>query len=77
MILLTILTTKNMSKETKYIGFHDINTYQTYRNETYLSGINSDGEDVTLVFTTIELLEWLDIDHMRKEAIKHIKQLNK
>ena len=66
-----------MTKKTKYIGFHNIHTYQTYRNETYLGGINSEGEDVTLVFTTIELLEWLDIDHMKKEAIKHIKQLNK
>ncbi len=66
-----------MSKETKYIGFHNINTFQVVENETYLGGVNSNGEDVTLVFTTIELLEWLDIDHMRKEAIKHIKQLNK
>lgn len=66
-----------MTTETKYIGFHSIDSYQTYRNETYLGGINSDGEEVTLVFTTIELLEWLDIDHMKKEAIKHIKQLNK
>ncbi len=66
-----------MSKETKYIGFHNISTFQTVENETYLGGINSNGEDVTLVFTTIELLEWLDIDYMKKEAIKHIKQLNK
>ncbi len=66
-----------MSKETKYIGFHNINTFQVVENETYLGGVNSEGEDVTLVFTTIELLEWLDIDHMKKEAIKHIKQLNK
>mgnify|MGYP003148961599 CR=1 FL=1 len=66
-----------MSIETKYIGFHNIQTYAVNRNETYLGGINSDGEDVTLVFNTIDLLEWLDIDYMRKEAIKHIKQLNK
>ena len=37
-----------MTKE-KYVGFHNIHTYQTYRNETYIGGINSDGEDVTLV----------------------------
>ena len=66
-----------MSKEDKFVGFHSIHTYQTYRNETYIGGINSDGEDITLVFTTIELLEWLDIDHMKKEAIKYIKELNK
>ena len=66
-----------MSKEQKYIGFHNIDTYQTYRNETYIGGINSDGENITLVFSTIELLEWLDIDHMKKESIKYIKELNK
>tara|TARA_R110002167_G_scaffold300078_1_gene504386 strand:+ start:153 stop:353 length:201 start_codon:yes stop_codon:yes gene_type:complete len=66
-----------MSKETKFVGFHNIDTYQTYRNETYIGGINSDGENITLVFTTIELLEWLDIDHMKKETIKYIKELNK
>lgn len=66
-----------MSKEQKYIGFHNIHTYQTVGNETYLGGINSDGDNVMMVFTTIDLLEWLDVDHMKKEAIKHIKQLNK
>ena len=65
-----------MSKETKWVGFHNINTYQTYRNETYIGGINSEGEDVTLVFTTIELLEWLDFDRMKKEYIKYINELN-
>ena len=66
-----------MDKETKFVGFHNIESYQTYRNETYLAGINSDGENITLVFSTIELLEWLDIDHMKKEAIKYINELNK
>lgn len=66
-----------MSKEHKFVGFHNINTYQTVEDETYIGGINSDGEDITLVFNTIELLEWLDIEHMKEEAIKYIKQLNK
>lgn len=66
-----------MSKDHKYVGFHDINTYQTVKNETYIGGVNSDGEDVTLVFNTIDLLEWLDIDRMKKEAIKYINELNK
>ena len=66
-----------MSKETKYIGFHNINTYQTVQNENYLRGINSNREDVTLVFNTIDLLEWLDISHMKKEAKKYINELNK
>ena len=66
-----------MSKEQKYIGFHNIDIYQTYRNETYIGGINSDGENITLVFSTIDLLEWLDIRHMKKEAKKYINELNK
>ncbi len=61
-----------MATERKHVGFHNINTYQVVENETYLGGINSDGEDVVMVFTTIELLEWLNIDYMKKEAIKHI-----
>ena len=40
-----------MSKEQKYIGFHNIHTYQTVGNETYLGGINSDGDNVMMVFT--------------------------
>tara|TARA_R110000796_G_scaffold232272_2_gene350470 strand:+ start:35 stop:235 length:201 start_codon:yes stop_codon:yes gene_type:complete len=66
-----------MSKEHKYIGFHNINTYQTVENETYLRCTNSNMEDVTLVFNTIDLLEWLDIRHMKKEAKKYINELNK
>tara|TARA_R110000868_G_scaffold338200_2_gene598958 strand:+ start:212 stop:412 length:201 start_codon:yes stop_codon:yes gene_type:complete len=66
-----------MSKETKFVGFHNIELYQTHRNETYLGGTNSDGEYVTLVFSTIDLLDWLDINHMKKESIKYIKELNK
>ena len=66
-----------MDKETKFVGFHNIEIYQTVENETYLGGTNSDGENITLVFSTIDLLEWLDITHMKKEAIKYIKQLNK
>lgn len=66
-----------MSKENEYIGIHDIDTYQTYRNETYISATNSNGKETTLVFNTIELLEWLDIDHMKKEAIKYINDLNR
>ena len=66
-----------MSKETKYIGFHNISNYGTIKNETYVGGVNSNGEDVTLVFNTIDLLEWLDINHMKEEAKKYINELNK
>ena len=64
-----------MSKEHKFVGFHDINTYQTVENETYIGGTNSYGDDITLVFNTIDLLEWLDIDHMKEEANKYINKL--
>ena len=66
-----------MSKKTKYIGFHNIYNYGTIQNETYIGGTNSNGEDVTLVFNTIDLLEWLDINHMKEEAKKYINELNK
>ena len=66
-----------MSEEHKFVGFHNIEVCQTVENETYLGGINSDGENITLVFSTIELLEWLDFDHMKKEAVKYINELTK
>ena len=34
-----------MATERKYVGFHNINTYQVVENETYIGGVNSDGED--------------------------------
>ena len=33
------------------------------------------GEDITIVFSTFELLEWLDIKYLKKQLIKHIKEL--
>mgnify|MGYP003680994997 CR=1 FL=1 len=66
-----------MTKETKFVGFHNIEVYQTVENETYIGGTNSDGENITLVFSTIDLLEWLDIRHMKKEAKKYINELTK
>lgn len=66
-----------MDNKTKFVGLHNIEVYQTVENETFLGGINSEGENITLVFSTIDLLEWLDITHMKKEAIKYINELNK
>tara|TARA_R110001606_G_C14998516_1_gene606754 strand:- start:39 stop:239 length:201 start_codon:yes stop_codon:yes gene_type:complete len=57
-------------------AIHDLNTFMTTKdNETYLSGKNENGEDVTIMFSTIELLEWLDIKYMEKQAIKYIENL--
>ena len=63
-------------KEIKYKNIHDLNTFQCVNNEVYLSGIDENGEEITIVFNTFELLEWLNIDNMKNETIKYIKELN-
>jgi hypothetical protein len=47
----------------------------TKDNETYFSGMDEYGEPKTIVFNTIELLEWLDVDHMKKQTIEYIKSI--
>ena len=66
-----------MSKKTDMIwkNLHDINTFQCVENEVYLGGKDEHGEDITIVFSTFELLEWLDIKYLKKQLIKHIKEL--
>tara|TARA_R110002020_G_scaffold363540_1_gene575834 strand:- start:962 stop:1192 length:231 start_codon:yes stop_codon:yes gene_type:complete len=59
----------------KYKNLHDINSYQCHRNEVYLSGKDENGKELTIVFNTIELLEWLDLPYMKEQAIKHIKEI--
>ena len=59
----------------KYKNLHDINTFQCHRNEVYLAGKDENGEDITIVFDTIELLEWLDKQYMTEQALKYIKEL--
>jgi len=55
---------------------HDINTFMsTEDNETYLVGKDENGKDFTMVFNTIELLEWLDIDYMKSQSKKYINNL--
>ena len=64
-----------MAKEI-YTNLHDINTFMsTKNNETYISGVNENGEHTTIVFNTFELLEWLDIDFMKSQTIKCIKNI--
>mgnify|MGYP003650839800 FL=1 len=64
-----------MTKEI-YSNLHDINTFMSTKdNETYLSGMNEYGEPTTIVFNTIELLEWLDVDYMKKQTIEYIKNI--
>ena len=55
---------------------HDINTFMsTPDNETYLVGKDEYGKEFTMVFNTIELLEWLDKGYMKKQVKKYIKNL--
>ena len=67
-----------MSKEMKWVNIHDINTFSCSDNEVFLSGLNDDGEDITIVFSAFELLSWLskdEIEYIKKQTIKHIKGL--
>ena len=62
-------------KETKRM--HDINTFMaTEDNETYLVGKDEYGKELTIIFNTIELLEWLDIRYMKSQSNKYINDLN-
>ena len=55
---------------------HDINTFMaTEDNETLLVGTDENGKELTMVFNTIELLEWLDIDYMKKKSKNYINNL--
>ena len=55
---------------------NDINTFQaTEDNETYLVGTDENGEQFTIIFNTIELLEWLPVDHMKQMSKKYINNL--
>ena len=59
----------------KFKNLHDINTFQCHRNEVYLAGKDENGKEITIVFNTIELLEWLHTKHMKEEAIKYIQDI--
>ena len=55
---------------------NDINTFMsTEDNETILQGTDEYGEDFSITFDTIELLDWLDIEHMKNKAKNYITNL--
>ena len=54
----------------RYKNLHDINTFACSDNEIYLSGKDEEGKDLTIVLNAFEVLEWLDIKHIKKETIK-------
>jgi len=61
----------------KYKKLHDINTFQCLDNELYLAGKDEFGKDFTIVFDAFNFLEWIDreqIQYIKKQTIKYIKQ---
>ena len=58
-----------------YKNLHDINTFSCSDNEVYLSGTDENGEDFTIVLSAFELLEWLDIKHIKEQTLKYIDKL--
>ena len=55
---------------------NDINTFMsTDTNETILQGTDEYGEEFSITFDTIELLDWLDIEHMKNKAKIYINNL--
>ena len=54
---------------------NDINTIQHCQNETYLVGTDEHGTEFTIVFSTIDLVESLDIEIMKESLIKYISNL--
>jgi len=57
---------------------HEINTFScTKDNELYLRGKDEYGKDFTIVFDSFNFLEWIDreqIQYIKKQTIKYIKQ---
>jgi hypothetical protein len=58
---------------------NDINTFATsVENETYIVGTDEQGEEFTIVFNSINLLEWIDKDtikYMKRQTKKYITNL--
>tara|TARA_R110001632_G_scaffold13447_9_gene46239 strand:+ start:1646 stop:1876 length:231 start_codon:yes stop_codon:yes gene_type:complete len=72
--ILFILTKNYNTMQNKRLN--DINTFMsTDTNETILQGTDEFGEDFSITFDTIELLDWLDIEHMKNKAKTYITNL--
>ena len=58
-------------------NMHNINTFQVYKNEIYLRGLDEDGKDFQIVFDSYNFLEWIDgghLEYIKEELIKHIQE---
>tara|TARA_R110002012_G_scaffold267492_1_gene451303 strand:+ start:1166 stop:1357 length:192 start_codon:yes stop_codon:yes gene_type:complete len=56
-------------------NLHDINTFSCFENEVHLTGKDEQGHDFTIVLNAFELLEWLDLNYIKKKALTYIKNL--
>lgn len=60
----------------EYKRMNDINTFASNKcNETYISGTDQNGNDITIVFDTIDVLQWVDTEYMKKQAKEYIDTL--
>lgn len=60
----------------KEIQILEINTFMsTPENETFFSGTDDKGDDITVTFNTIELLKWVDVDWMKLKSKEYIDKL--
>ena len=59
-----------------YKAINDINTFSSdLDNETCLVGTDEYGNDITVIFDTIDLLHWIDIKYMKRQSKKYINEL--
>ena len=59
-----------------YKRINDLNTFaSTMDNETYLAGTDEHGNDITIIFDTIDLLRWIDTKYMKRQSKKYISTL--
>ncbi len=55
---------------------HEINTFQSCKNEIYLRGKDEYGEDFQICFDAFNFLEWIDteqLEYIKENIIKYIK----
>ena len=59
----------------KYKNIHNINTFSCSDNEVYLSGQDENGKEITIILSAFEVLEWFDMDYIKLQTLKYIKEL--
>lgn len=63
----------------EYTRINDINTlHATKDNELFISGTDENGDDLTIIFSSFDFLQWIDgetLEHIKQQTINYIKQL--